>query len=57
MRLVHSSEQSIKNPEQEDKFGRANQFRDNAQAEKPLRSEDVVGVAAALPDTIKLLGT
>jgi len=38
MRLVHWGEQTVKNPEQEDKLGRASQFRDDTEAEKPAKT-------------------
>src|ERR1700732_4981610 len=43
MRLAHPTEQSVKNPKQIDIFHRANHFGGDAETEKPLGSEDVVG--------------
>jgi len=43
MRLARPAEQSVKNPEQIDKFDRANHFGGDAEAEKPLGSQDIAG--------------
>lgn len=42
MRLANPAEQSVKNPEQINKFDCANHFAGDAETEKPLGSEDVV---------------
>jgi hypothetical protein len=47
--LAYAAQESVKNPDQIDKFDRANHFGSDAEAEKPLGCEDVVGGRSRVP--------
>ena len=49
MGLAYPAEQSVKNPEQIDEFDRADHFGGDAEAEKPLGSQDIAGGCRCVP--------
>jgi hypothetical protein len=49
MRPARPVEQSVKNPEQINKFDRANHFGGDAEAEKPFGSNDIAGGCRRVP--------